>query len=322
MEEVKVIIVLVNYNGHWDTIECLESLFKMHNQNFSVVIVDNSTTDESLKYIQAWASGEIKAIETRHVDIVYPLLQEKVGCSVVSEGVLLKSLPKLTVVRAENRGFAAANNAALKAISNFKYDYVWMLNNDCIVTKDALNVLLNDIAKQDSSVGMLGASLYDYYSKNIQCLGGVLNPYLGTVRHIEKLEETDKVDYPVGASMLVSAKFVEDVGSMNDDYFLYYEEIDWVLRAKAKGISFKVNEDKLVYHKEGASTKGNNRKKYKRSEVSDLNSLRSRLIFMKIHFPERISIVKLGFVIVILNRIRRGRFSIIPKIFKLLLNND
>ncbi|MCW3786762.1 glycosyltransferase family 2 protein [Plebeiibacterium sediminum] len=321
MSDNKVVIVLVNYNGHNDTIECLESLKKIKYTNYSIIVVDNSSSELSIEFIEAWARGQVKSIKTNYKDIVYPLSKSVEKIHIINEGDELLELNELTIIKAENRGFAAANNVALRAIENKNYEYVWLLNNDCIVTRDALDVLVKDINNRTQDVGILGATLYDYYQPDvIQSIGGVLNKFFGTVKQLNEISSIKLLDYPVGASMLVKRKFIEDVGGLNEDFFLYYEEVDWVMRGMKKGYNFGVNEEKLIFHKEGASTKGDNRKVASKSEVSDLSSLKSRLIFMKSHFPRRILLVKLGFVIVLFNRIRRRRFDLLPKIIRILFD--
>jgi GT2 family glycosyltransferase len=106
-----------------------------------------------------------------------------------------------------------------------------------------------------------------------------------------------QIDYIVGASMLVSRRFLEGVGLMREDYFLYYEEVDWVLRA---GQRFKLAfaADSIVFHKEGA-TAGSSSNWRTRSEISDLCALRNRLLitrrFYKPYYPIVFATIVLAF---------------------------
>jgi len=74
----KVYIVLLNYNGFLDTMECLESLLKLDYENFQVIVVDNSETQESFENLTNWAIGNLEVKESLFENLVLPLEQKPI----------------------------------------------------------------------------------------------------------------------------------------------------------------------------------------------------------------------------------------------------
>lgn len=147
---------------------------------------------------------------------------------------------------------------------------MWLLNNDTEVQPDSLTRLV-ERAQEDDSIGIVGSTLlYHHNRRRVQALGGArYNRWLGVAKHIGEGQNWDKIkdnirrdeierqmDYVVGASMLVSRRFIEAVGLMSEDYSLYFEELDWAIRGKKKGFRLAWAPDSIVYHKEGATTGG------------------------------------------------------------------
>lgn len=161
--------------------------------------------------------------------------------------------------------------------------------------------------------------IYEWDRSKIQGYGGKINKFFGTATHITRIKNLNKIDYVIGASMLLSKAFIDRVGLFCEDYFLYYEEAD--LAYRAKGI-FKMDcaVDSLVFHKEGSSTKSNMKNKNNKSLIADYYGIRSRILFMKKFYPSRMPLVYFGLIISIVNRIRRRQFDRIPMIFHLMLN--
>ncbi|HAO3154756.1 TPA: glycosyltransferase family 2 protein, partial [Escherichia coli] len=117
----------------------------------------------------------------------------------------------------------------------------------------------------DKKIGICGSRLV-YFSERdkLQGLGGVFNPLFCSSYHYKANENatiefddeviSNSIDYVIGASMLISAEALNDIGVLCEDYFLYYEEIDYCLRAKNLGYRIYCATESIVYHKEGAST--------------------------------------------------------------------
>jgi GT2 family glycosyltransferase len=244
----KAYIILVNYNGWIDTIECLESVLKLAYQNFQVIVVDNNSPNNSLEYIQQWAEGERKPIPSEHTiiySLVYPLIPKPVSYKIYGKNEAEEaagsttSLPKVIFIQAgENGGFAAGNNVGIDfALKRGDADYVWLLNNDTVVDRKALSYLIEHFEDSPIKLGILGSKLLYYHNPSIiQAIAGRYNPWLSTTGHIGgNVTDTGQydshhvpsADYIVGASMFISKQFLLDVGNMQEDYFLYFEELDW-----------------------------------------------------------------------------------------------
>lgn len=111
-------------------------------------------------------------------------------------------------------------------------------------------------AKRNPKIGLCGSLLHYYYEpERVQAINGVYNKYFATSQYNTSILSLKPIDYVVGASMLISKEFIEDIGLLSEEYFLYYEELDWVMRAKGKYIQAYATES-IVYHKEGATIEG------------------------------------------------------------------
>ena len=109
--------------------------------------------------------------------------------------------------------------------------------------------------------------------------------------------------------MLVSRQFVESVGLLAEDYFLYNEEIDWATRAKGL-YTLAYAAKSTVYHKEGASIGGSNFKLAQKSRTSDFYMIKSRIMFARKFYPYTLPTVYLGLGATMVNRMRRGQWSV------------
>jgi GT2 family glycosyltransferase len=325
----KVYIVLLNYNGFLDTVECLESVLKLKYENFQIIVIDNSETQNSFENLTNWALGNFAVKDTSFENLVFPLEQKPVDFCTISEDYFLeKELnPKIVFVKAnQNKGFAAGNNIALKYILKFGTpdSYIWLLNNDTVVDKEALNAQILYFSKLgNKGTGILGSKLIYYHKPDkIQAIGGNFNKKFYISSHICEGESiffqrntTIQIDYIIGASMFVALKFVKDVGILCEDFFLYYEELDWTYRARKKGWNIDYCPESIVYHKEGASI-GSSYDSKKKSFFSEITIFKSRKQFVKKHF-------KLGFnfyfssLALILNRVRKGKIRLALELLKI-----
>lgn len=284
----KVYIIILNYNNPADTIACLDSVCKLDYDNFHIVLCDNASTDNSNFLFNKWQKN--------------------------------KNISNFTYVRlAVNGGYAKGNNVGIEfALSQKDMEYVWVLNNDTIVTPMSLTNVVNVIEK-DAYVGVCGSKLvYDWDRKKVQGYGGRLNSYLGTTSVIINESDLSTIDFVIGAAMLISRKFLENVGLFSEDYFLYYEEIDLAKRAKDRyKMACAVNS--IVYHKEGATIGANNKQKNTKSLLADYFSIRNRLLFMKKYYTLRLPFVYMGLLVTMFNRVRRSQYDRIPMILKLMV---
>lgn len=293
LDNPSVFIIILNWNGWQDTVECIKSLQQLDYQNYKIVVVDNASVDDSLQRIREHYPGQ-KILECE-----------------------------------ENMGFAGGNNVGIRYALDRNADYVWLLNNDTVVDSRALSELINRMGKS-TSIGICGSKLIYYHQRDtVQALGGGrYNKWLGITTHIGEGEDItlkfdveeveDKLDYIVGASMMASRLFLEDIGLLSEDYFLYYEEVDWAERAGERyQLSFA--KKSIVYHKEGASIKSNNQKKTERSRLADYYQIKNRLKFTWKYYPWMIVTVYISVIMAVFNRILRGQWGRVWMILKLLV---
>jgi len=338
-----VYILILNYNGWKDTIECLESIFRLDYENYRVIICDNDSSDGSLDKIQAWAEGRLDVFlqhnnPLRHLsyppvikNISYLKHDREEGEAGGDEKIT--NYPLILIQTGANLGFAGGNNVGLRyALARDDFEYAWLLNNDTVVEPNTLNALIKKAdrykAATGSKVGLIGTKLMFYDQPEvIQGVGGVYNRLFAVSRHLGVFERDNgqydfedvisKTDYPVGASMLACKEFLEDVGLMCEDYFLYFEEMDWVLRGNLDGWQFGYCWNAKIFHKEGG-TIGSNSKGAHKSELADYYSLKNRIVFTNKFYSHSLWSVRLGFIWVLLNRIRRRQFNRVSLVLKAL----
>lgn len=340
MEETpKVSIVIINYNGWEDTLECLESIFRLEYLNFQVIVVDNASSNNSIEKLKNWANGNLNIYiqpsnplksksfppYKKPINFKEYFQDEKFNDTPIFENRSLFFIKSL-----KNGGFAAGNNIGIRYSLLYKdVEYIWLLNNDTVVAHDALSHLVQkniEHKKSKSKIGLIGSKLLYYHNPElIQAVGGSYNQVLGTVRQYgskfshdinpDEIEYSE-IDFVVGASMFLPVDFVKEVGLMNEDYFLYFEELDWVQRGKALGWKLDFCYSSCVYHKEGAST-GSTSKNGK-SYIADYYDLRNRILFTRKYYPQFLYTVYAGFIPVLIKRVFRGQFDRIGKILKLI----
>lgn len=339
-----IYIIILNWNGWKDTIECLESIQSLKSVNYCIVIVDNFSENDSVEKIKSWTNGEVKVASNfvtykknkKPLNVVeYDKYTAELG-GTMEEEQKLSTIPadqKLVLIKSNaNLGFAGGNNVGIRyALAKNDFDYIWILNNDTVVNPDALDQMVIRM-EADSGIGICGSTLLYYYEpQKIQALGGATyNKWLGTIRHIGAYQNKNikvnnkkiegKMDYVVGASMLVSKEFLQKVGLLSEEYFLYFEEIDWAVRAKGK-FELGFAPKSIVYHKEGRSIGTNGNPKMK-SSIADYYAIRNRILFTRKFYPYVLCTVYLGLLVTLLNRLLRRQTNRIPLIWKAILDKS
>lgn len=283
MTNNKVYIIVLNYNGWADTIECLESLLKINYPDCQIVVVDNNSSDNSCEYFRSWAEGNLNVwvrdnnplrqhlqpvrnyavpyVEFRRQDVEKGGTQNTETSGRPGHG---ESFPRpLIIIRTEcNLGFAGGNNVGIRyALNKGDCDYIWLINNDTVVEEYTLTHLVEK-AKESPNSGAVGSVHLDYVSPDtIQTLGGGrLIKYLGITRNtfpkrsyteLLKHPSTKKpeIDFVSGCSMLVSKEVLSNVGLLDEEYFVYWEDADWSERIKRHGFLLTSCLKSKVFHK-------------------------------------------------------------------------
>jgi len=332
MNSTKVFIVILSHNGHQHSIECLESVYKLEYSNFQILLIDNSLTQLSINAIVDWANGRLSVEDSLFPKLLKPFVSKPISYIYVNEDNLdltLNYAEKLVLIKAnKNKGFAAGNNIALRAINNIKDNcFIWLLNNDTVVKADSLSQLVACYDNSEIKPGIIGSKLFYYHNeKKLNGIGGIYNKWLGIANHVGESEidfgqydniNYDKsVQYVIGASMFVSKAFLTDVGMLSEDYFLFFEEIDWVQRSKMKNWRLAFAPKSILYHKESASISPEAEK----SILFEASFLSSKLIFTIKYFKRALPIVYLTIIWMLLNRVRRKQFNKLMPIIKVAIS--
>lgn len=264
-------IITVNYNGVSDTLELIDSLKQLSYTNWELIVVDNASEEDP-------------------------------------KSKILAKLPNCKVlVLPENLGFAGGNN---KGIEIAEGSYCFFVNNDTWIVDGCLETLVKT-ASELPNLGAISPKFQFYHDKGTIEFAGCtkinrLTARNGALHHGEKdtgITGLIKTHYAHGAGMLVPMDIIKKVGPMLDDYFLYYEEMDWCERIRRSGYDIYCQRDALIYHKESAT-------------VGKLNPLktyylnRNRIWFMLRNYPFPRNVTFLLFLCFISFPVNVLRFSI------------
>lgn len=254
MEDKKVGIVLVNYNGSEDTLQCLRSLLNITYKNIMIVVVDNLSTDDS-----------VEILKRKEQELCFTLL-----CS------------------PDNNGFSAGNNIGIHYALDHGCSHILLLNNDTVVTPDFLSELMK---YNDGETALTGTILYYWKREEIWYGGGIVNKFTGKTVHLHKGEHLESVgnkpqaiSFISGCEMLLPRQIIDSIGLMDEDYFLYGEDVDYSLRISKYGFDLKFVPTSIIYHKVNASTS-------KISKASQYYSARNRrlLIYRNLNWYQKIT---------------------------------
>lgn len=321
-------IVIVNWNGWRDTIECLESVLRLEHPNYRVVVCDNASTNGSPERIIAWANGETDvtpAADERLARLVEPPLPKPIPVRRFTRaeaergGDLDRDVEQVVLIDVgANLGFAGACNVGIRyATRDPSCEYIWLLNNDTVVEPRALSALVNRLEARPRA-GQCGSRLLRYREPDcIEALGG--EQYVrwsgatrpvgaghGATIAVDVADIERRLSYVGGASLCVTRRFVERVGLMEESYFLYFEEIDWARRGGSR-FTLAYAHDSVVYHKHGQSTGGDGTAS--RSLLADFFVQRNRLAFTRRHFPLTLPVVWANQLVTLIGCALTGRMD-------------
>jgi len=222
----KIAIVIVNYKGKADTLECLQSLAELTYPHFEIIVVDQASGDGTLEEIA----------------VSFPAV--------------------LTIANPENNGFAGGNNIGVKAALERGAEYTFLLNNDTTVEPGLLEKLLA-VAEREAKIGIVGPMmLYHAEPHTVWSAGATVNWRGDSVLVGEGKPDDDvtvngaarEVDFIVGCAQLIKRAVWEQVGLFDESYFLYYEESDFCRRVHKAGWSIVYEPGARMWHKVSRST--------------------------------------------------------------------
>lgn len=278
--EPKVSIILLNWNGWEDTIECLESLYQINYTNYNVILVDNNSNDDSLKRIKDYLNGDMPIRSE-----FYEYNASNKPIKLVEKGESPENGDKSLILlrNTENLGFAGGNNVGINHAMVLNHpDYVLLLNNDTVVDKNFLKQLV-ETGESNPKIGFVGAKTLFYDRETIiqEAGGGKIDYGHAEVEEIGFNEVDDgsldyyiEPDYIGGACILVKNRVIEQIGGLDESYFMYWEDVDFCTTGLEHGYKSAYQYLAVIWHKYGSSSENTFKMYY-------LN--RNRLYFIRKH---------------------------------------
>lgn len=239
---MKVSIITINYNQPEVTLELLDSIQKQDYRDLEVIVVDNGS----------------------NIDPSY---------------VIKSRYPEAIVIRSdENLGFAGGNNLGITYASG---DYYFFVNNDTEIPKGTIESLVETL-NTNADAGIVCPVLYYHSQPYVVQYAGYTpvnfltgrNRAIGYMSKLPLAQRVEETSYAHGAAMMVRKEAVDKAGMMPENYFLYYEELDWTTRIKESGYHVYVNRGCAVFHKESMSVG-------KLSTLKTYFQTRNRILFMR-----------------------------------------
>ncbi len=261
-----VCIVIVNWNGLPDTLDCLRSVQELGYPSLDVVVVDNASRDGSAQ-------------------------------------VLCERFPALSLVQnPSNLGFAEGSNAGIEIGLRQGTDYVLLLNNDATIDPQALKALIR-VGESDVGIGILTPKIVYHHnprliwaagmevvcdsahdcwlaSRAVRRRKGWFTTLLSSCRgHNEtdkgQFDTPEEIQAASGCALLIKAEVIRRIGLLDGAYFLLFEDTDWCMRARRTGYRIMYVPEALVWHKASRSLQGS------RSPAALYYSTRNTLLFAR-----------------------------------------
>lgn len=236
----QVAIIILNWNGLRDTLECLRSVFKNTYKNYSIYIIDNASKKDEL--------AKIKDFCKKHL-------------STSASGGNHRS-PTFFIQNQSNLGFSEGNNVGIRQALKKNTDYIFTLNNDTVVDKNFLQATIN--CTQTNKAGIVATTMVNYYHRSkldntgheLLSTGDTIPRDRNSKFKTDSKFEIRNSKFPMGAcagAALYSSEMLKKIGLFDADFFLNYEDSDLSLRAIVQGYTCVHCPNSIIYHKLNAS---------------------------------------------------------------------
>ena len=245
----KVAVIIVNWKKYDITSSCIESILNSTNSNFKIILVDNESDNKKVKNFKY--RNEIKIIQNK-----------------------------------KNEGFSKANNIGIDYALKNNFDYTILINNDTIVEKNLIEVLLKTAQAKNFSV--VQPLILKYNGKEIWNAGGRINYFFGNFITRKKVGNSlnsshELTEWLTGCCCLFKTKIFKEIGKLDESFFAYYEDVDFSLRLKKHGYKIGFTSKTHVYHYESFSSISNNSKGGKLSPYIHYLNIRNHILILKKH---------------------------------------
>lgn len=229
--KIKHAVVLINYKNAQDTIVCINSINRAHDKPH-IIVVDNGSSAECVAELRA-------------------------------------AFPDLDLIVGENVGFSAGNNKGIRHALELGAEVVYILNNDTEVHPDLFAKGYKYVAHQNRIAGakIYYAKGYEFHPRqkgkgNIIWYAGGYMDWTSVIARHYGVDEVDKgqydeikpVDFITGCFIAVPREVFDQIGMLDEPFFLYLEDSDYCLKAKAQNIEVMYNPELIVYHRNSSST--------------------------------------------------------------------
>jgi len=272
LESITIGVVIVAFGSEPVLPSCLDHLAKSTHRNLKIVVCDNASPD---------ASADI--VRRRAADDGAGFLEVE---ATAINGMEAQVLPPLVLVRSPaNVGFAGGVNIGLRILrQDPEVGLFWVLNPDTEVTAETATVYARMAVS--GKVGLMGGrTLYREPPHRIQSDGGRVGRWSGICRNVNQgmdpgqaaAPNGDSLDFLMGANIVASREYLEQAGLMQEDYFLYYEEVDWAFRRGDLPLDFVP--EAIVYH-HGGTAIGTGNTQRRASPFANYFNYRNRMWFM------------------------------------------
>lgn len=262
---MKISIIILNFNGSRDTLDCLKTVkqLELKDSKLEIVVVDNGSSKMEIKKL----SDKIQNLKTKF---------------------------KITLIEnKQNLGYSEGNNRGIKYALQNKSDYILLLNNDTLVDKNLLIQLIK-VAKKKRKAGIVSPKIYfapgfEYHKNRYQkqnwgkviwYAGGLFDRQniLASHRGVDEIDQGQydqiiETAFATGCCMLIKSEVFDKIGLFNPKYFLYWEDIDLCFRAKRAGFKIIYAPLAKIWHKNASSSGGAGQ------QTSIYYQTRNRLLF-------------------------------------------
>ncbi len=222
-----VYIVILNWNGKAVTLECLDSLAQVEYPNRKTLLVDNGSTDGSVAVLQAAHPG-------------------------------VEMLPL-----AVNRGFAGGMNAGMRRALERGAEMVLLLNNDTLLDRPFLGFMVRAMREQPRAGMVVPKIYYADEPTRLWFAGGAISMWLGTMRHVGireydhgQYDTPGEIPHATGCCLLARRDLIERIGLLDESYYFYTEDADWVMRARRSGYTVYYEPRARIWHKVSVAVGG------------------------------------------------------------------